>query len=63
MRHTTARAALTTLLALGVGTLSMAPSGATAPGTNGRIAYSRFADADFHHAADIVSAKGEGIAQ
>jgi Tol biopolymer transport system component len=60
MRHTSALAVLTTLVALGVGTLSIAPAGATAPGTNGRIAYSRFADADFHHAADIVSANPDG---
>ncbi len=35
------------------------PAGATAPGTNGRIAYSRFADATFRH-ADIVSANPDG---
>ncbi len=36
-----------------------APAQATAPGTNGRIAYSRFADATFRH-ADIVSANPDG---
>jgi TolB protein len=59
MRHASALAALTTLLALGVGSLSVAPASATAPGTNGRIAYSRFADASFR-ASDIVSANPDG---
>jgi TolB protein len=35
------------------------PAGATAPGANGRIVYSRFADASFSH-ADIVSANPDG---
>jgi Tol biopolymer transport system component len=48
------------ILVSGVGLVGAVPSGATAPGTNGRIAYSRFADADFHHAADIVSANPDG---
>ena len=59
MKLRTASAALTTLVALGIGAVAIAPAGATAPGTNGRIAYSRFADASFHH-ADIVSANPDG---
>jgi Tol biopolymer transport system component len=59
MMRTKALAALTTLVALGVGSLSVPPAGATAPGTNGRIAYSRFADAAFR-SADIVSANPDG---
>jgi Tol biopolymer transport system component len=59
MLNTKALAALTTLVALGVGSLSIAPAGATALGTNGRIAFSRFADASFRH-ADIVSANPDG---
>jgi Tol biopolymer transport system component len=52
-------AVLTTLIALfawGMGSLSVSPAGATAPGTNGRIAYSRFAG--YH--AEIVSANPDG---
>lgn len=59
MRQTTAHASLVMLVSLGVGSLSVAPAQATAPGTNGRIAYSRFADRTFSH-ADIVSANPDG---
>ena len=47
------------LLVSGVGLVGATPAGATASGTNGRIAYSRFADAAFRH-ADIVSANPDG---
>jgi TolB protein len=47
------------LLVLGLALLGTPPAQATAPGTNGRIAYSRFADASFRH-ADIVSANPNG---
>src|SRR5436190_7576443 len=47
------------LLVSGVGLVGATPAGATASGTNGRIAYSRFADASFRH-ADIVSANPDG---
>ena len=44
------------LLVSGVGLVGAAPAGATAPGTNGRIAYSRFAGNHAH----IVSANPDG---
>ena len=47
------------ILVCGVGLVAAVPAGATAPGTNGRIAYSRFADASFSH-ANIVSANPDG---
>ncbi len=59
MRRTIAPAALLTVAALGMGSLSVAPARATALGTNGRVAYSRFADRTFRH-ADIVSANPDG---
>lgn len=59
MKRIIAPAALVTLVALALASASLAPAGATAAGTNGRIAYSRFADASFHH-ADIVSSNPDG---
>jgi Tol biopolymer transport system component len=59
MKRIIAPAALVMFVALGVGSASQWPAGATAPGTNGRIAYSRFADASFRH-ADIMTANPDG---
>lgn len=56
MKRIIAPAALVMFVALGVGSASQSPARATAPGTNGRIAYSRFAG---RH-ADIVSANPNG---
>ncbi|HYT77840.1 MAG TPA: hypothetical protein VEQ37_00985 [Actinomycetota bacterium] len=47
------------MLVFGLALLATPPAEATAPGTNGRIAYSRFADRTFSH-ADIVSANPDG---
>ncbi len=47
------------LFAFSLGLIGGVPAGATAPGTNGWIAYSRFDDASFRH-ADIVSANPDG---
>ena len=63
MKRSAIGAAAIALLVFGVG-LSVglsgsAPVGATAPGPNGRIAYTRFANAAFGH-SDIVSANPDG---
>src|SRR6266545_5160029 len=47
------------MLVFGLALLATPPAEATAPGTNGRVAYSRFADRTFRH-ADIVSANPDG---
>jgi hypothetical protein len=47
------------MLVFGLALLGTPPAEATAPGTNGRIVYSRFADRTFSH-ADIVSANPDG---
>jgi Tol biopolymer transport system component len=52
-------AGLVMIAVFGMGPWSVAPAGATVRGTNGRIVYSQFADASFHH-ADIVSSNPDG---
>jgi TolB protein len=59
MRRSIAHAALVVLFAIGVASLSVTSVGATTLGTNGRIAYSRFANASFGHTV-IVSANPDG---
>jgi TolB protein len=59
MKRSAVGAAAIALLVFGVGLFCSVPAGATAPGTNGRIVYSRFADTIFSH-SDIVSANPDG---
>ena len=56
MQRTRVATVVAMLLAFSVELIVAMPAGATAPGTNGRIAYSRFAG---QH-ADIVSANPDG---